>query len=261
MFQVPGRIALAHDAQHFLERGRDDGAAGLAAVEEGVLVDFLGIRGVADEDDVEMLVAPGQEHVEQQEEALRQILHRLGHRARHVHQAEHHRLRHRLRHPLEPVVADIERIDEGEAPGAALRRFEIVLALRGCLEIVGGAGEFELPLDRRDLRRRGPIERDAPRQRVAHGAPQIEVGGRAVDRIAGARQLRRLGFLEIGLDELGQFEIVEEEIEEFLLRQHELEGILLAVVGIAGLAAALALAARGRSILSPTTKFLLPGTI
>src|SRR3712207_34803 len=38
---VPGlqRVALADDPHHLLERGRDDRAAGLAAVEEGILVD------------------------------------------------------------------------------------------------------------------------------------------------------------------------------------------------------------------------------
>src|SRR6266478_3003994 len=52
---VPGveRIALAGDAQHLLERGRNYGAPGLAAVEEGLLVDLLGRAGMADEGDVD----------------------------------------------------------------------------------------------------------------------------------------------------------------------------------------------------------------
>src|SRR5436305_2259977 len=80
---VPGveRIALARHRQHLLERARDDGTAGLAAVEEGLLVDLLGGRGVADEDDIDGAIAPLEEDVEQHEEALGEILHRLGHRA------------------------------------------------------------------------------------------------------------------------------------------------------------------------------------
>src|SRR4051812_31717132 len=41
---VPGveRIALARHGQHLLQRAGNDGAAGLAAVEEGLLVDLLG---------------------------------------------------------------------------------------------------------------------------------------------------------------------------------------------------------------------------
>ena len=66
--------------------------------------------------------------------------------------------------------------------------------------------DFELgsaPRSRRRRRERGdssrrvasisswrrPVQRDAPRQAVAHGAQQSEIGRRAVDRIAGARQL------------------------------------------------------------------------
>src|SRR5260221_11472329 len=80
---VPGieRIALASDRQHFLERGRDDGAAGFAAVEEGLLVDLLGRAGMANEDDVDRAIAPLEEDVQEHEEALGEVLHRLGHRA------------------------------------------------------------------------------------------------------------------------------------------------------------------------------------
>src|ERR1700676_729848 len=53
-----GRIAGARDLQHFLERCRNDGSAGFAAVEERLLVDLLGRAGMADEHDVDMAVAP-----------------------------------------------------------------------------------------------------------------------------------------------------------------------------------------------------------
>src|SRR3984957_10139736 len=45
---VVGAVALAHHAHHLLERGRDDGAAGLAAVEERFFVNLLRVRGMTD---------------------------------------------------------------------------------------------------------------------------------------------------------------------------------------------------------------------
>ncbi len=109
MFQSAGRIALAHDADHLLERGRDDRAARLRRVEERLLVHFLRIMGVADENDVDALVAALQEKVQEQEEALGQILLALAHRARDVHEAEHHGLRARHGLGLEGVEAHVER--------------------------------------------------------------------------------------------------------------------------------------------------------
>src|SRR5258706_4950803 len=72
-------IARAGGLQHLFERRRDHPAAGLSAVEERLLVDLLGRAGMADEDDVDMAIASGQEHVQQHEEPLGEILHRLGH--------------------------------------------------------------------------------------------------------------------------------------------------------------------------------------
>jgi hypothetical protein len=43
-------------------------------VEEIVFVDFLRLRVMADEDQVDLLIMPGQEQVEQDEEALGEIL-------------------------------------------------------------------------------------------------------------------------------------------------------------------------------------------
>src|SRR6266404_5219485 len=73
---VPGveGVALAGDAQHLLERGRDDGAAGLAAVEEGLLVNLLRRAGMTDEDDIDGAVAPLEEDMKQHEEALGEVL-------------------------------------------------------------------------------------------------------------------------------------------------------------------------------------------
>src|SRR6185437_14077838 len=121
---VIGAVAGAHDPHHLFERGRDDRATRLSAMEEGFFVHLLRIAGMADEDDVDLLVAPRQEDMQQQEEALGEILHRFGHRARHVHKAEHDRLRVWLWHPVKAVVADIDGVDEADAPGATLEMLE-----------------------------------------------------------------------------------------------------------------------------------------
>ncbi|KAG1521421.1 hypothetical protein G6F51_014681 [Rhizopus arrhizus] len=51
-----GRIALFQNLAHQLQRGQHDGAAALGVVEERLLVDFLGVVRVADEDQVHVLV-------------------------------------------------------------------------------------------------------------------------------------------------------------------------------------------------------------
>ena len=94
-------------------------------MEEGLLVDLFGPVGMPDEDDLDVAIAPLQEHVEQHVEALGEILHVLGHRARDVHQAEHDRLRHRLRHRFEAAIADVDRIDERNALDLRLQRLDL----------------------------------------------------------------------------------------------------------------------------------------
>ena len=111
---VLGRIAVAHDVVHLLERRRDDGAAGLHAAEERLLVDLARRARMAHEDDVDLAIVPREEDVQQHEEALGQVLQRLGHGGRRVHEAEHDGLRRGLRHALEAVVLQVERIDVGD---------------------------------------------------------------------------------------------------------------------------------------------------
>jgi hypothetical protein len=74
-------IALVDDAAHFLQRGGDDRAAALRAVEEGFLVHLLRFVRVADEDDFRAVVAALQEKMEKHEEPLGQILLALAHGA------------------------------------------------------------------------------------------------------------------------------------------------------------------------------------
>ena len=59
-------------------------------MEERVLVDLLGVVGVADEHELDRAVLAGEEEVEQREEALGEVLLLLVHRGGHVHEAEHH---------------------------------------------------------------------------------------------------------------------------------------------------------------------------
>src|SRR5882672_6503171 len=171
------RITLARHRQHLLERARDDGAAGLAAVEKGLLVDLLGRAGVADEHDVDGAVAPLEEDVEQHEEPLGEVLHRLGHRARNVHQAEHHRLGVRPRNAIEAVVADIDGIDVGNQLGPPQQYLDLDLDALDGGGVAGRLALLELALQRLDLGRLRPAQRDAPRHAVAHGTADAEAGG------------------------------------------------------------------------------------
>ena len=100
----------------FSQRGGDHRAAALRAVEEGLLVHFLRLMGVADEDDFGAVVAALQEQVQQHEKAFGKILLAFAHRAGHVHQAEHHRLGVRNGLRVEAVEADVDRIDIGDQP-------------------------------------------------------------------------------------------------------------------------------------------------
>src|SRR5260221_1580083 len=257
---VPGveRVALAGDAQHLLERGRDDGAAGLAAVEEGLLIDLLGRAGMADEDDVDGAVAPLEEDMEQHEEALCEILHRLRHRAGDVHQAEHHRLRVLPRHAIDAGVADIDGIDLCDELGAAEQRLDLGLQTRYGGGIAPGLGLVELLLDRLQLFRLRPAQRDAARHAVAHGTANAEAGGRAGDREAGALEVGRARLLQRLLDEVRQLEILEKHVEELFLGEGEFEGILARAVGTALRTAAAAAVGRPRNLIADDI-FLVAG--
>jgi hypothetical protein len=74
MFHSARVVARADDLLHQHQRAADHGAAGLAGVEEVLLVHLLRLRVVADEDELDLLVVPGQEQVQQDEEALGQLL-------------------------------------------------------------------------------------------------------------------------------------------------------------------------------------------
>ena len=63
-------------------------------------------------------------------------------------------------------------------------------------------------------------------ERVPHSAPDIEVGGRPGDGLAGPPRLGHLGLLQRPLDEVRQLEILEEDLQELVARQHEGEAVL-----------------------------------
>jgi len=182
---------------------------------------------VTDEHDVDVPVAALQEDVEQREEALGQVLHMLGHGSRGVHQAEHHGLGDRLRDLLEAAVADVDRVDEADAPGPLPEMGEFGLqhgeAVR--IEAVCGQG-VDFLLEAAHVVALGPAQRDAARQRVSHGACERHVGGRPGGGVAGAAERCGIGAGQPLLGEVRQFEIVEEQVEIFLARQHETEIVL-----------------------------------
>lgn len=124
-----GRIALPDDAQHLLQRGGNDRAAALLAVEEGILVDLAGLVGVPDEHDVNPLIAALEEEVQQHEKTLGEVLLPLPHRSRDIHEAEHDRTRIGQRLRLETIEADVHGIDIGNPPAPALEPVELLAQL------------------------------------------------------------------------------------------------------------------------------------
>ena len=242
---VGRRIARLHHVQHFLQRRGDDGAAGLGAAEERVLVDFGGRAGVADEDQVHLAIVAGEEHVQQHEEALGEVLERLGHGRRRVHQAEHHRLGGRLGHPVEAIVLQIDRVDVGDAApqsAACARAQARSVAILSALGRIFCFGGIQLRLQAVDLGLARTAQGQSAPEALAHGTRMIEPGRRTVGGEPGTRRLRRLQVLEPHLDQVRQLEIVEEEVEELFLGQGEGELVLALAVG-AALAAATASAA------------------
>ena len=130
---------------------------------------------MADEDDIDLLVAALQEQMQQDEEPLGEILLVLAHRARHVHQAEHDRLGAGLGLRLEALVAQIERIDIGDDALAPLELLQLDAQLGQALQharvaLALGLQRLQLLAHRLDLVVHGTLERHAPADAVAHGA-------------------------------------------------------------------------------------------
>ena len=215
-------------------------------MEELVLVDLLGHGVVADEDDLDVLVAAGEEQVQQHEEALAHGLALLVHRAGDVHHAEHHRLRGRARHLDAVVVAQVEAVDEGDALDLGAQPGELLAQRAYFVAVLAEAGDgvVEFLLQRADARRVGRAERQPTAERAAHRADDVDVGRRAVGLEAGALGLVVGDLGELGADHARQLEVLEEQVEEFLARELEHEVVLvLALVARLALAAAVTAAA------------------
>ena len=224
-------IALLANLDHFLQRRTDDGAARFLAVEKLLLLDLARLVGMADEHDVHPVIFALQEQVQQDEEPLGEILFAFAHRGRNVHQAEHDRLRAGNGHAREPVVANVDRIDEGNRPLQAFEPLDVAEQLRDALPFdqigrILGPQLVQFLLETPDFVRRRPPQRQTSAHAVAHGAQHVEVGRRAVVGIAGPPVFAERGVLQRGLDEFGQFEIVEQDVEKFFFRQREGEGVL-----------------------------------
>ena len=204
-----------------------------------------------DEDQVDLVVVPRQEQVQQDEEALRELLARLVHRARDVHQAEHDRLggRHRDADPV--AVAQVDRVEVRNAHQAGAQRGDAQLQLMA-LDVLGRierrlVQRDKLALELAELRPRAGADRDATTDRAAHRTQHAQIGRRARIREAGAvaLHLRRLGELRAG--QARQRQVVEEDLHELFFGQVEDE-VVLALARIAGLALT---AAAARATLRP----------
>ena len=115
MFHSSSIISLPHHTEHLFEGRGDDRAAGLGAEKERVFVDFPRHMGVTNENEIDILVAPAQEEIEQLVKALGQVFHMLRHRAGDIHQTEHDGAGHGLGNQFKPIIANIDRVDEGNA--------------------------------------------------------------------------------------------------------------------------------------------------
>ena len=161
-------------------------------------------------------------------------------------------------------VADVEGIEPGDellAPKQFLEFGVQRLEFRTLL----GVGLVDL-LEREDaLAQLGrlaigrPLERKPPSERVAHGAPDVEVGGRATDRKSGTARLAGGDFLQGLLDQVRQLEVLEEDVEELVARKHEGEIVLALAVGRPLAAAAPAGAARRLGDLVAGAEVLVAG--
>ena len=243
---VIDRVARRHHLQHFVQSGRNHGAAGFGVAEESILVNFLRRRGVADENDVHFRVVPRQEQVKQHEEALRQILQRLCHRGRHVHQAEHDSLGFRLRPPFVAVICKVDGVDISDdlahvrQPGQAGFQPRNQLLIRRVARFLRRDLDFQFV----ELRDAWTPQGNPACETVAHGAQPVELGRRALGGVASADWFGRAQIFQFGFDQVRQFQIFEKKIEKFLAAQAEDEIIFTFTVRTAFLAAAACTALR-----------------
>jgi hypothetical protein len=210
---------------HQCQRARHDGAAGLARVEELLLVDLLGAGVVADEDHLGALVVALQEQIEQQKEALGDLLHVLVHRTGDIHQAEHHRLGAGLRLFGVEVVAQVVAVEKRNLLQPRLQLGDLLVQFTDAPLEQGGLRRAQQRLTRvEQLLQLCPqwcADGDAPRQRRAHRAHDVELGRTAIADHAGPAQLEAVDPGQMAFDQIGQRQILEQEFEKLIARDRE----------------------------------------
>jgi hypothetical protein len=95
-----------------------------------------------------------------------------------------------------------------------------------------------------------PVQRNAPRQAVPHGADHVDVARRSAGRETGARRLKGDGLLEVGLDEVRKLQLLEQDVEIFIAAEGEAEIVLALAVGAAFAAAPAATTLRLRQLVA-----------
>ena len=146
-------------------------------MEERLLVDFLRVVGMADEDQVHFAVLAGEEEVEQREEALGEVLLVLVHRRRDVHQAEHRGARDRLGSPDAIAIAQVELVEKRQPLRRRAEALELVVQIRAARSRLSGrdAPPRTPPRSPASSRVDAAAERDAARERLRQRADDGEV--------------------------------------------------------------------------------------
>ena len=254
----PRWIAGTDDVAHQGQCARDDRTTGLGGVKEFMLIDLVGLGVMANEDHVGLLVMSRQKQVQQYEEALCHVFAGLVHRSGYVHDAEHNGPADRLRYPNAIAVAQVDRVEVGNIAQAALQALDFLFE---CSNLVGERGRVapgfgqagaQLPEFAPLLAAQG----DAPAERTAHRAKDVDIVGRAVAGESGATILEfgRLG--QLRLYQVGEREVVEKNLHEFFARKREGE-IVFSFAVPAGATAASGTAALGARNLVATGVFLV----
>src|SRR5262249_4418634 len=155
-------------------------------------------------------------------------------------------------------IADVERIDIRDDLASVFEPVKLELEPFGLFLGAAGACVFDRLVQRVQLPRFGPPQRDPPRHAVPHGPPNAEVGRAAGNLVTGTWPGEREGFLEALLYEVGKLTILEKHVEELFLCHCKLESIRTRAVR-ASLRAAASFAARRPRNLVAFHISLVPG--
>ena len=135
-------------------------------MKKGIFVDFLGVVGVANEDQFHLAVLARKEQIQQGEEALGEVLLVLVHRGRDIHQAEHRRARDRLGPQHTIAVAQVWFLKKRQPRAPTLEALEFPIELRSVFRLSDGDRQRGLRLDRLHFAREPASEGDPACQRL-----------------------------------------------------------------------------------------------